>query len=153
MLLKCCTQYVSKFGKRCGQGTEKSQFAFQSQRRAVPKNVQTTAQLHSYHMLARLCSKSFKLGLSSIWTKNFQMYNLGFWKGKGTWDHIANIHRIMEKASKFQKKHLLLFHWLCESLDCVDHNKLWKNLKEMRIPDHVCYLSPKKPVCGSKSNS
>ena len=52
--VKCCTQYVSKFGKlSSGCGTRKAQFSFQSQRRAIPKNVQTTAQLCSFHMLAR----------------------------------------------------------------------------------------------------
>ena len=55
-------------------GLEK--FSSQSQRRAVPKNVQTSVQLGSFNMLARLCSKSFKLGFSSMWTKNFQMYQL-----------------------------------------------------------------------------
>ena len=44
----------------------------------MPKNVQTTIQLHSFHMLARFCSKSFKLGFSSAWTENFQMYKVGF---------------------------------------------------------------------------
>ena len=39
-----------------------------------------------------------------------------------------------------EKKHLPLFHWLCQSLDCVDHNKLWKALKEMGIPDHLTCL-------------
>ena len=52
MLLKCCTQYVSKFGKlNSGHRTGKSQFSFQSLRKALPKNVQTTTQLHSSHML------------------------------------------------------------------------------------------------------
>ena len=50
MLLKCCTQYVSKFGKlSSGHRTGKGQFSFQSQRKAMPKNAQTTAQLHSSH--------------------------------------------------------------------------------------------------------
>ena len=53
MLLKCCTQYASKFGKlSSGHTTGKGQFSFQSQRKAFPKNVQTTAELHSSHMLA-----------------------------------------------------------------------------------------------------
>ena len=79
MLLKCCAQYMSRFGKlSSGHRTGKSQFSFQSQRRAISKNVQTTIQLQSFHVLARLCSKSFKLGFSSIWTENFQMYKLGF---------------------------------------------------------------------------
>ena len=75
MLLKCCTQYVSKFGKpSSGHRTGNGQFSIQFQRKAKPKNVQITLQLHSFHMLARLCSKSFKLGFSSMWTENFQIY-------------------------------------------------------------------------------
>ena len=77
MLLKCCTQYVSKFGKLSSDHrTGKCQFLFQSQARAMPKYVQTTLQLSSFHMLARICSKSFKLGYRSVWIKNFQMYKL-----------------------------------------------------------------------------
>ena len=54
MLLKCCTQYVSKFGKLSSDHrTGKAQFSFQSQRKAMPKNAQTTAQLHSSHTLAK----------------------------------------------------------------------------------------------------
>ena len=54
----------------------KKVFLFQSQRKAMPKNVQITVQLHSFHMPLRFCSKSFKLDFSSMWTKNFQMYKL-----------------------------------------------------------------------------
>ena len=51
---KCCTQYVSKFGKlSSGHRTENGQFSFQSQKKAMPKNAQTTAQLHSSHMLVK----------------------------------------------------------------------------------------------------
>ena len=83
MLWKCCTQYVSKFGKlSSGHRTGKGQFSFQSQRRTMPKNAQTTTQLHSFHMLARLCSKSFKLGFHSMWTENFQMYKLDLEKAE-----------------------------------------------------------------------
>ena len=54
MLWKCCTQYASKFGKfSSGHRTGKGQFSFQSQRKAMPKNAQTTAQLHSSHTLVR----------------------------------------------------------------------------------------------------
>ena len=83
MLWKWCTQYTSKFGKlssahRVGKG----QFLFQFQRKAMPKNVQTAKQLHSVHMLARLCSESFQLGFNSMWTENFQMYKLDLEKGE-----------------------------------------------------------------------
>ena len=59
-----------------GHRTRKGQFLFQPQRRAVPKNVQTTAQLHSFHMLAKQCSKFSKLGFNNMWTENFQMFKL-----------------------------------------------------------------------------
>ena len=52
-------------------------FFFQSERKVTPKNVQITVQLHSFHMTARLCSISFKLGFSSMWTENFQIYKMG----------------------------------------------------------------------------
>jgi len=65
-LLKCCTQYASKFGKLCSSHRiGKGQFSFQSPRRAMP-NTQTTIQLYSFHMLAVSCSKSFKLGFNSM---------------------------------------------------------------------------------------
>ena len=77
MLLKCYTQYVSKFGKlSSGYMTGKDPFSFQSQRKAMPKNIQTATQLPSFHTPARLCSKSFKLGFSSTWNENFQMFKL-----------------------------------------------------------------------------
>ena len=54
MLLKCCTQYASKFGKlTSGCGTGKGQFSFQTQRKTMPKNAQTKAQLHSSHTLVK----------------------------------------------------------------------------------------------------
>ena len=83
MLSKCCTQYVSKFGKfSSGCRTGKGQCSFQSQRRAMPKNVQTIVQFGSFHMLESLFSKSFKLAFSSMSTENFQMYKLGLEKGE-----------------------------------------------------------------------
>ena len=66
ILLKYCIQYITKFGKlSSGHRTGKGQFSFQSQRKAMPKNAQTAIQLCSFHMLVRLCSKSFKLGFNS----------------------------------------------------------------------------------------
>ena len=65
-LLKCCTQYVSKFGKlSSGHRTGKGQFSCQSQRKAMPKNAQTTPQLHSSHTLAKYCSKFSKPAFNS----------------------------------------------------------------------------------------
>ena len=64
----------------------------------------------------------------------------GFRKGRGTRDQIANIHWIMEEAREFQKKIYFYFIDYAKAFDCVDHNKLWKILQEMRIPDHLACL-------------
>ena len=64
----------------------------------------------------------------------------GFRKGKGTRDQIANIHWIREKAREFQKNIYLCFINYAKAFDCVDHNKLWKTLKETGIPDHLTCL-------------
>ena len=63
-----------------------------------------------------------------------------FRKGKGTRDQITNICWIIEKASEFQKNIYLCFIDYAKSFDCVDHNKLWKILKETGIPDHLTCL-------------
>ena len=65
----------------------------------------------------------------------------GFRKGRGTRDQIANIRWIIEKAREFLKNIYFCFIDYAKSFDCVDHNKLWKILKEMGIPDHlICLL-------------
>ena len=77
ILWKCCIQYASKFGKlSSGHRTGKGQFSFQSQRKAMPKNAQTTAQLHSSHTLVKYCLKFSKPGFSNMWTVNFQLFKL-----------------------------------------------------------------------------
>ena len=61
-------------------------------------------------------------------------------KGRGTRDQIVNIHWIIENAREFQKSIYLCFIDYAKSVDCVDHNKLWKILKEMEIPGHLTCL-------------
>ena len=61
----------------------------------------------------------------------------GFRKGRGTRNQIANIRWIMEKAREFQKNIYFCFIDYAKAFDCVDHNKLWKILKEMGIPDQI----------------
>ena len=75
----------------------------------------------------------------------------GFRKGRGTRDQIASICWIIEKAREFQKSMYFCFIDYAKAFDCVDHNTLWKILKEMGIPDHLICL--KKSVCRSGSNS
>ena len=61
-------------------------------------------------------------------------------KGRGTRDQIANIHWIIAKAREFQKNIYFCFIDYAKAFDCVDHNKLWKILKEMGMPDHLTCL-------------
>ena len=64
----------------------------------------------------------------------------GFRKGRGTRDQIANIHWITQKAREFQKNIYFCFIDYAKAFDCVDHNKLWKIVKEIGIPDHPTFL-------------
>ena len=64
----------------------------------------------------------------------------GFRKGRGTRDEVANIHWITEKAREFQKNIYFCFIDYAKAFNCVNHNKLWKILKEMGIPDHLTCL-------------
>ena len=125
MLLECCTQYASKFGKLShGHMTGKGQFLFQSQRKAMPKNVQTTIQLCSFHMLTKYYLKSFKLGISQYMNQELSGVQAGFRKGRGIRDQIASIHWIIEKAWESQKNIYFYFYDYAKTSESVDHNKL-----------------------------
>ena len=86
MLLKCCTQYISKFGKlSSGHWTGKGQFSFQSQRTTMFNKAKECSSYHTVALIShtsRLCLKSFKLGFSSTWTENFHIYKLDLEKAK-----------------------------------------------------------------------
>ena len=70
-----------------------------------------------------------------FWSLNHELPDVqaGFTKGRGTRDQIANIHWIIEKAREFQKNIYFCYNDYAKVFDCVDHNKLWKILQEMRI--------------------
>ena len=152
MLWKCCTQYISKFGKLIiGHRTGKGQFSFQSQRKAMPKNVQTTALLQSSHTLVKWCLKLSKPDFSSTWTMNFQMFKLVLGKAEKQrsncqyWLH----HR---KSKRVPVKHLFLLYWLCQSLWLCGSQQTVENSSRdgnTRPPD----LPPEKSVCRSGNNS
>ena len=135
MLWKCCTHYGSRFGKltsahRAGKG----QFSFS------PK------ECSNYPIIA-LISHASKVMLKILQTRLQQYVNheipdvqADFRKGRGTRDQIANIRWIIEKAREFQKNIYFWFIDYAKAFDCVDHKKLWKILKEMRITDHLTCL-------------
>ena len=105
----------------------------------MPKNAQTTAQLPSFHTLVML--KILQGRLQQYMNRELPDVQAGFRKGRATRDQIANICWIIEKAREFQKNIYFCFIDYAKAFDCVDHNKLWKILKEMGIPDHLpCLL-------------
>ena len=152
MLLKCCTQHASKFGKlSSGHKAGKGHFSFQSQRQTIPESIPAAIQLWSLHILARLCSKSFTLGFRSTWTKNFQVYwySLGYKKQKneiklptfvGSWRKQGSFRKTPTSASLSTLKPLTV--WIPTN---------WKILTDgsARPP----YPSPEKSVWRSRSNS
>ena len=101
----------------------------------------------NYHTIA-LISHASKVMLKILQARLQQYMNrelpdvqAGFRKGRGTRDQIANICWVMEKAREFQKNIYFCFIDYVKAFDCVDHNQLWKILKEMGIPDHLtCVL-------------
>ena len=127
MLLKCGTQYVSKFGKLSrGHRTEKGQFSFQSQRKEMPKNAQTTAQLHSSHTRVKWCLKFSKPGFSNTWTMNFQLFKLVLEKAEET---EIKLPTSAGSSKKQPEKTFFLFYWLCQSLwlwITINCGKFWK---------------------------
>ena len=84
--------------------------------------------------------KILQARLQQYVNREFQVVQARFRKGRGTRDQIANIRWIMEKASEFQKNIYFCFIDYAKAFDCVDHNKLWKILQEMGIPDHLTCL-------------
>ena len=138
MLWKCCTQYSSKYRKLCSDHrTGKGQFSFQSQRKAMPKNVQTYCTIALISHTSKLMLKILQARLQQYMKHELQA---GFGKGRETRDQIANICWIIGKAQEFQKNIYFCFIDYIKVFDSVDHNKLWKILKEMGIPDHLTCL-------------
>ena len=84
--------------------------------------------------------KTLQASLQQYVNRELPDVQAGFRKGKGTRDQIANIHWIITKAREFQKIIYFCFIEYANDFDCVDHNKLWKILKEMRIPDYLTSL-------------
>ena len=134
MLWKCCTQYASKFGKlRNGHRTGKGQFSFQPQRKAMPKNAHTAAQLHSSHTLVKWCSNFSKWGFSNMWTMSFQMFKLVLEKAEepdiklptstGSWKNQESSRKTSVSALLTMPKPLTV--WI--TINCGKFFKRWES--------------------------
>ena len=127
MLLKCCTQYASKYGElSSGHRAGKDVFI------PIPKK-SIAKECSNYHTIA-LISHASKVMLKILQAR-LPDVRAGFRKGRGTRDQIANIRWIMEKQESSRKNIYFCFIGYAKAFDCVDHKKLWKILKEMGIPD------------------
>ena len=111
----------------------------------MPKNAQTTTQLHSSHMLVKTMLKILQTRLQQYVNRELPDVQVGFGKGRGTRDQIANIHWIIRKAREFQKNIYFCFIDYAKTFDYVDHNKLENSERDgnTRPPDltletHVC---------------
>ena len=104
----------------------------------MPKNAQITTQLHSSHA-SKVMLKILQTRLQQYENREFPDVQAGFRKGRGVRDQIANIHWLIEKARELQKNIYFCIIDYAKAFDCVDHNKLWKILKEMGIPDHLTW--------------
>ena len=113
----------------------------------IPIPKKSNAKEYSNYHTITLISQASKVMLKILQAR-LQQYvdhelpdvQAGFRKGRGTRDQIANIRWIMEKAREFQKNIYFCFIDYTKAFDCVEHNKLWKILKEMGIPDHLTGL-------------
>ena len=106
----------------------------------MPKNTQTITKLHSSRMLEKVILKILQARLQQYVNCELPDIQAGFRKGRGTRGQIANIRWIIEKAREFHKNIYFFFIDYAKAFDCVDHNKLWKILQEIGIPDHLTRL-------------
>ena len=114
----------------------------------MPKNAHAIALISH---ASKVMLKIFQAMLQQYVNHELPDVQAGFRKGRGTRAQIANIRWIMEKAREFQKNIYFCFLDYAKAFDCVDHNKLWKILKEMGIQDHpICLLRPKDLLQISK---
>ena len=110
----------------------------------MPKNVQTTAQLRSLHT-SKVMLKILQARLQQHVNRELPDVQAGFRKSRGTRVQIANIHWIIKKAREFQKNIYFCFMDYVNAFDYVDHNKLWKILKEKEMEAHSSILAWKIP--------
>ena len=104
----------------------------------MPKNAQSTIALISH--ASKVMLKILQARLQQYVNRELPDVQAGFRKGRGTRDQIANIRWIIEKAREFQTNIYFCFVNYARAFNCVDHNKLWKILKEMRITAHLTCL-------------
>ena len=135
MLWKCCTQLPANLeNSAVATGLEKVSF------HSNPKECSKYRTIALISHASKVMLKILQARLQQHVNRELPDVQASFRKGRGTRGQIANIRRIIEKASKFQKNIYFCFIDYAKALDYVDHHKLWKILQEVGIPDHLTHL-------------
>ena len=139
MLLKCCTQYVSKSGKlSSGYRSGKDQLSFQFKRRAMPKTfIYNTIVLISH--ASKVLLKILQAMLKQYVNQELQDVQAGFQRGRGT-RNLSTFLRSWRKQSNSRKNIYFCFTDNAKAFDYVDHKEQWNILKEKWVPDYHTYL-------------
>ena len=151
MLWKCCTQYVSKFGKfSSGHRTRKGQFSVQFQKKGNAKECSNYPTIALISHASKVMLKILQARLQQYVNRELPDAQAGFRKGRGTRDQIANIHWIkkQESSRKTSTSALLTMPKPLTVWITINCGKFWKRW-EYQPPD----LPLEKPICGSGSNS
>ena len=122
----------------------------------IPKkgNAKECSNYHTITLIShasKVMLKIFQARLQQHVNREFPDFQVGFRKGRGTRDQIANICWIIERAREFQKNIYFCFIDYAKAFDCVDHNKLENSLRDRNTRPR--YLPPEKSVCRSRNNS
>ena len=130
----------------------KGQFSFQSQRRTTPKNIQPIVQFHSLDILAMLCSKSFKLGFSNMWTRKFQIYKLCYVEAEepkiklptffGSWRNKENSRKTFTSVSLITLQ--LFTMWI--TTNCGKFFKRWEYQTTLPVFWETCMQIKKRQL-------
>ena len=141
MLLKCCNSTCQQICKTqpWPQDWKRSVFV------PIPKkgNGKECSKYHTIALISHASKVMFKIHQARLWqylNQELPDIQAGFRKGRGIRDQIANNRQITEKERELQKNIYFCFIGYAKALDCVNHDKLWKILKEVGIPDHLTWL-------------
>ena len=141
MLLKCCTQNASKFGKlSSSHRTGKGHFFIPILKKGNTKECSNYCTIALISDDSKVMLKILQVRLQQYMNRELPDVQDVFRKGRGTRDQTVNIRWIVDKAREFHKSICFCLTDYAKAFDCVDHNKLWKILQEMGIPDYLTCL-------------
>ena len=145
MLLKCCTQYVRKFGKQQWPQNWKRPVFIPIPKKSDAKECSNYRTVVLISHASQVMLKILQARLQQYMKQELPDIQAGFRKGRGTRGRTATICWIIEKARELQRSICFTDHM--KAFDSMDHNKLWKTLKEMGIPDYLTWPRKNLHMC------